>query len=99
VPVDSGVRRTIYLAPAHRPRPERCQHSVDGGTIYCKSHDPQGRALIFAISASGGRARVVVTFPDLARPSYRADLGVGAKTFYVIIQDRQSTVWLADVMR
>ena len=40
-----------------------------------------------------------MSFPDLTRPSYRADLGVGAKTFYVVIQDRQSTVWLADVVR
>ena len=99
VPVDSGLSRTIYSAPDDRPRPEHCQYSVDSETIYCKSRDPQGRALILAIPASGGSARVIVSFPDLTRPSYHADLSVGAKTFYVVIQDRRSTVWLADVVR
>ena len=99
VPVDSGLSRTIYSAPDDRPRAEYCQYSVDGETVYCKSRDPQGRALILAIPASGGNARVIVSFPDLTRPSYRADLSVGAKAFYVVIQDRQSTVWLADVVR
>ncbi len=99
VPVDSGLSRIIYSAPDDRPRPELCQYSVDGRTIYCKSHDPRGRALILAIPASGGSARIIVSFPDLTRPSYHADLSVGAKTFYVVIQDRQSTVWLADVVR
>ena len=99
VPVDSGAPRTIYSAADDRPRAEHCRYSVGGETIYCKSHDPQGRALILAIPASGGSARIIVSFPDLTRPSYRADLSVGAKAFYVVIQDRQSTVWLADVVR
>ena len=46
VPVDSGLSRTIYSAPDDRPRAEYCQYSVDGETVYCKSRDPQGRALI-----------------------------------------------------
>ena len=98
-PLDSGALRLIYSAPANAPRAERCQYSVDGGTIYCKSHDPQGHALILAVPAPGGGARVIVSFPDLTRPSFRADLSVGANTFYIVIQDRQSTVWLADVVR
>ena len=98
-PADSGASRNIYSATDGRPRAEHCQYGVDGGTIYCKGHDPQGRALILAVPATGGNARVIVSFPDLTRPSYRADLSVGAKAFYVVIQDRQSTVWLADVVR
>ena len=98
-PLDFGASRTIYSPGKDQPHAERCQYSVDGETLYCKSHDPQGHALILAIPAAGGSARVIVSFPDLTKPSYRADLSVDANAFYVVIQDRQSTVWLADVVR
>ena len=98
-PADSGAVRTLAHLPVARQALEFCQYSTDGKTIYCKSHDTRGRALLYAIPASGGTPRVIVTFPDLAHPSYRRDFGVDAKKFYFVIQDRQSNVWIADIAR
>lgn len=96
-PVDSGPVRVLARLSDGQPPPELCQYSPDGKTIYCNTHDARGRALFYAVPASGQGARVIVTFPDLARPSYRRDFGVDAKQFYFVIQDRQGNVWIADV--
>ncbi len=98
-PADSGEVRTLARLPAARQSLEFCQYGTDGKSVYCKSHDDRGRALLYAIPASGGTPRVIVTFPDLAHPSYRRDFGVDAKKFYFVIQDRQSNVWIADIAR
>ena len=64
MPVDSGPSRVLGRVPDDQPPPEFCEYSADGKTIYCKSHDARGRALLYALPADGGNFRVVATFPD-----------------------------------
>lgn len=98
-PADSGPVRAVAHVASGEPPFEDCRYSADGRTIYCKSHDARGHALIYAVSASGGRSRVILSFPDLTRPSYRPDFAVGPTQLYFVMQDRQSNVWVADIIR
>jgi Tol biopolymer transport system component len=96
---DSGAGRTVYTAAADDPIPETAIFSKDGRSIYFKSHDAQGHAMFSVVSATGGTPRVVVRFPDLARPSSRQGFSMSATRFYFPVEDRQSNIWLADLAR
>ena len=71
--------------------------SKDGRSIYFKSHDEAGHAMLNVVPASGGVARVIVRFPDLSRPSSRQGFSMSATRFYFPVEDRQSNIWLADL--
>ena len=98
-PADSGAVRVLARGISGQPRFDDCMYGVDGSNVYCKSHDAQGRALMYAIPSSGGSPRIILSFPDLTKPSYRPDFAVDTKKFYFVIQDRQSNVWIADIAR
>ena len=102
VDVQTG-RRTVLRDP---PRPdtddrplEQVVWSGDGRTLYLKSHDGLGRATFWSMSASGGRLRRLATLDDRTRPSNRPDFGTDGRRLYFAVQDRQSDVWIADVVR
>jgi serine/threonine protein kinase/Tol biopolymer transport system component len=97
VAADSGAARTVYTASANDPAPETVIWSRDGRSIYFKSHDADGRAMISIVPASGGTPRPVVRFPDLSRPSFRQGFGMSTTRFYFPIEDRQSNVWIAEL--
>jgi hypothetical protein len=100
ISADSGAARTVYTARPQDPQPETPVWSRDGRTIYFKSHDAQGHAMISGVpAAGGGAARVMVRFPDLARPSLRQGFAASATRFYFPIEDRQSNVWIAELAR
>ena len=99
VPADSGPARPVYVPSAGDPMPEMVTWDPDGRTIYFKSHDAQGRAMIWSIPAAGGRPRLLVRFTDLARPSNRPQFATDGKRFYFAVEDRQSDVWVAEVSR
>ena len=84
-------------APDSAPAPETAVWSRDGRSIYFKSHDAEGHAMISVIPASGGTPRPIVRFPDLSRPSSRQGFAMSATRFYFPIEDRQSNVWIADL--
>lgn len=94
---DSASSRTIYTAPAGEPVPETIIWSKDGRSIYFKSHDADGHAMISVVPSSGGVPRPVARFPDLSRPSSRQGFAMSATRFYFPIEDRQSNVWIADL--
>jgi Tol biopolymer transport system component len=96
---DSGAGRTVYTAPPGEPVPETALFSKDGRSIYFKSHDAEGHAMLSVVPASGGTPRVVVRFPDLARPSSRQGFGMSATRFFFPVEDRQSNIWLAELTR
>lgn len=96
---ESGPERALYRPRPGEPNVEQTVWSRDGRSIYFKTHDALGRALIYALPASGGTPRLVVRFPDPLRSSNRSDLAVDAHRLYFAIDDRQSNVWLADVTR
>ena len=67
------------------------------GRFYFKSHDAEGRASLWSVTA-GGRPRLLVRFPDLNRPSNRPDFAADGKRFYFTLEDRESDVFVAEVM-
>lgn len=97
--VESGQARVLYSPPPKGPVPTRAEVSPDGRTIYFKAFDAAGRAQIWSVPASGGSPRLLVRFADAARPSNRPDFSVDAKRFYFAIDDRQSDIWIAELVK
>lgn len=99
VAADSGVPRDVYVPGAGDPPAELAMFSPDGRTIYFKSHDARGRASFWSVAAAGGRPRLLARFDDPARASNRFDFASDGRRFYFTIEDRESDVWIADVVR
>jgi serine/threonine-protein kinase len=100
-PPDSGSARGVYapVATSSDPQAADLQWSADGRRIFFKSHDAQGRAALWGVSATGGRPQLLVRFNDPLRPSNRRDFAADAKYFYFTMEDRQSDVWVADISK
>jgi hypothetical protein len=87
----------------YRPQPPQLPYASqlavgdDGKTVYFKGHDADGRAAFWVLPLDGSGPRMLVRFPDLARPSGRPDFTVGDGRFFFTIDERRSNVWLADV--
>ena len=73
--------------------------SADGKTVYFKSHDARGNASIWAIPSVGGAPRLLVHFDDPNHPTYRPEVTVGGGRIYFTIEDRQSDVYVMEVVR
>ena len=99
IPAAGGpARRAIELPElVSGPQPANAYWSPDGGTIYFKGTDRQGRASIWALSATSGRPRLVVRFDDPGKPSYRPQGATDGRRFYFAINDRQSDIYLAEL--
>jgi len=94
---------TIRLA--YEPRPETDDPGVyqptwsrDGRTLYFRSYGPDAVPEIWSILPSGGEPRLLVRFDDPSRPSVRPDFAVSDTHFYFTIQDRQSDIWVMEVL-
>lgn len=99
VPADGGTPRRVFDSSPTVPLAESVEWSPDGQTLYYKTHDAQGRASFWAVNAAGGRPRLLVRFDDLSRPSSRRDFATDGKRLYFAIQDRQSDVFVAEMMK
>ncbi len=100
VPVDSGAPRMIVDAGVPgNPDAEAPYWSPDGRTIFFKSHDARGLASTWSVPATGGRPRLLIHFDDPTRPSYRPQWALGRDRVYFPVQDRQSDVWVMDIVR
>jgi Tol biopolymer transport system component len=91
--------RVIYAPGPGSPLPELSAWSKDGKTIYFKSHDAAGRASIWSVPAAGGKPRLLVHFDDLDKPSFRPSFSTDEKRIYVSVEDRQSDVFVAELVR
>ncbi|HET9985897.1 MAG TPA: protein kinase [Longimicrobiales bacterium] len=98
VPADAGTPRHLYVPGRGEPLAELAVFSANGQELYFKSHDADGRASFWAISIRGGRPRLLVRFDDPAWASNRFDFASDGKRFYFTVEDRQSDIWLADVV-
>ena len=99
LPADSGPATTVYSPGPGEPIPGAMQWGADGRTIFFKNHDAAGRAAIWSLPVPGGKPRLLVRFDDLNRPSFRPALTTDGKTLYFTIEDRQSDVFVAEVLR
>jgi len=98
VPADGGGPRRVFDPSPTAPPAELVEWSPDGRTLYYKVHDSQGRASFWAVNALGGRPRLLVRFTDLNRPSSRRDFATDGKRLFFAIEDRQSDVFVADLI-
>jgi serine/threonine-protein kinase len=98
-PADSGALTPVYVPGPGDPPFEGIQWADGGRTVYFKSHDQLGRASIWSIPTSGGKPRLRVRFDDLNRPSDRPGFATNGKTFWFTIEDRQSDVFVAELLR
>jgi Tol biopolymer transport system component len=98
LPLDSREPRVVYTpgVPGVDPVVESVQVSLDGQTLYFKSHDDRGNALLWSMPVSGGTPTLLVRL-DPARPSNRTDFAVDHDRFYFAIDDRRSNIWVTDV--
>jgi len=80
------------------PESAKIEPDGSGKTVYFKSHDADGRAELWSVPVAGGGPRLLVKFDDLSRPSSRGDFAVGAGRFFFTIDERQSNIWMADVV-
>jgi len=99
IPVDSGPERILVDPARTGVAGEVGTFGPDGKTVYFKSHDARGNASIWAIPAAGGTPRLLVRFDDPSRPSYRPEIAVGGDRIFFTIEDRQSDVYVMDVLK
>jgi serine/threonine-protein kinase len=97
--LDGIVLGTVY-EPANNagsPVPVVIRTSPDGSTVYFKSYYEEGRAAIWSVLVNGGPTRLVARFDDPTRPSNRRNFTTDGRRLYVLIDDRQADVWVADI--
>jgi Tol biopolymer transport system component len=99
VPAAGGRAKTLYSPGMRDPKAEFSRWSLDGKSILFKAHDPSGRASLWSIAVSGGPPRLLVRFDDLNRLSSRQDFATDGKRFYFPIEDRQSNVSVAEIIK
>lgn len=99
VPAAGGNAKTVYAPGLREPKAEVVRWSLDGKSLQFKAHDPSGRASIWTIALSGGPPKLLVRFDDLNRPSSRQDFATDGKRFYFPMEDRQSNVSVAEIIK
>jgi Tol biopolymer transport system component len=92
-----GSHRLFDPGPA-APEATQALWSPDGRTIYYKAHDAEGRTSFWAVNATGGTPRLLVRFPNPERQSSRKDFAVDGRRLYFAIEDRQSDVFVAEMI-
>jgi len=90
--------RLFQPGPSAPPTNSAALWSVDGKLIYLKAHDENGRTSFWSLNSDGGNPRLLVRFPNPDRQSSRADFAADRKRFYFTIEDRQSDVFLAEMI-
>ena len=99
MPADSGPSRVVVPWEPERGFAVGAEFSIDGRHTFIKSHDPQGRASIWSVPLAGGEPRLLVSFPDPSRPSYRPTFATDEKRIFFPVEDRQSDIHVAEVVK
>jgi hypothetical protein len=71
--------------------------SPDGGTVYFKAFDAEGRASFWAVPSAGGAPRLLVRFDDPARQSSREELATDGTRFFFTVGQPESDVWTMEL--
>ena len=99
IPVDSGPTRVLVPWSTARGFAVGAEFSADGRHAFMKSLDPQGRAFIWSVPLAGGEPRLLVSFSDPSRPSYRPAFTTDEKRIFFPVEDRQSDIHIAEVVK
>jgi serine/threonine-protein kinase len=98
IPVDSGPGRVALDPTRDGVAAGAAIRWSDDDRLYFKSLDALGRASIWSVPAAGGAPRLLVRLDDPGRPSYRPELTVGDGRIFFTLQDRQSDVYVMEVL-
>jgi serine/threonine-protein kinase len=98
MPVEGGEGRRVFDPTRTAPPAVHVHWGPDSRTLYYKTHDPQGRTSFWAVSVDGGRPRLLVRFTDPERQSSRRDFATDGSRLYFAIEDRQSDVFVAEMI-
>jgi serine/threonine protein kinase len=90
--------RLDHTPPDEAPWVGRPRWSPDSRNLFFKIHDARGRAAFWSVSAQGERPRLLVRFDDPAFQSARKDFATDGKRLYFTVEDRQSDVFVADLV-
>jgi serine/threonine-protein kinase len=93
---DGGAPREITRLPAGFAGIWK-RWSDDGRTIYVSALGPSNEYAVFAIPASGGVPRLIVTSAGPSSQTYRHTFGVQGDKVYVSVADRQADVFVVEV--
>jgi Tol biopolymer transport system component len=72
--------------------------SPDGRTLYCKVHDAKGFTSFWSVDASGGKPRELLRLDDPEWQSVRNDFATDGKRLYFDVEDRQSDIFVAELI-
>jgi eukaryotic-like serine/threonine-protein kinase len=100
VSLDSGAPRVLWVRRNEtEPNASYPVYSLDRTRIYFLGlvGEPNVRAGIWVLPASGGQPREIVRFDDPDRIPLRGNWGTDGKRFFFTTDDRQSDVWAGDV--
>ena len=79
--------------------PYLCAWSADGRVVYFMGRDPKdGNLGVWGVPAAGGPPRLALRFDDPARPWHRSGFAVDRGRFYFTLGDRQSDVWMTEIL-
>ena len=98
VPVDSGPARTLVDAtvPGALRTAQPCWSS-DSRTLFFAGRDATS-AGIWSVPLAGGTPRLLIRGNESGRRFYRPSLACDSRRLYSNIQDRQSDVWVLDLL-
>jgi Tol biopolymer transport system component len=99
IPATGGRPREVVTPGNGIPAAGFARWNPDGRTLYFKAHDARGAASFWSVSAQGGRPRLLVRFDDPAWQSSRNDFTTDGKRLYFAVEDRQSDVFVADLIK
>ncbi len=95
---EGGEARELFRPTPSAPPAGSTLWGPDGRTIFYKAHDAFGRASFWTVSAAGGRPRPLARLTDPTRQSSRLDFATDGKRLYFAIEDRQSDVFVAELI-
>jgi serine/threonine-protein kinase len=98
LPIGGGPARQVFTPGNGAPLVSHAIWSHDGSTLYLKVHDARGFTSFWSVSAQGGRPRELVRFGDPEWQSVRNDFATDGKRLFFDVEDRQSDVFVADLI-
>ena len=95
---DGGNPQPIATLPAGF-QPFYTRWAGDGRRVYFSGVTADGGYRIFAAPAAGGPAREVAHSEGPTYQNFRFGFDVRGDTLYFVLADRQSDIWMAEVVR
>ncbi len=99
VSTTGGMPRDVYSPGPDGPWAELALWSGDGNTLYFKAHDAGNRTLFYSVAAAGGTPRLLARLDDPAWQSIRPFFATDGKQLFFPVEDRQSDIYVAEVIR